>query len=367
MNILISDSTDIYGGGEDYVLTLALLLRERGHHLCVSTLPDHLLSSKCSAAGIETAPLSYIGMGKVFSVALQLRKILVDRAINIVHSNANYDRTCAGIAAVSLPAAHIATVHSAHSIQHNVTHWARNKFAIDHFIAVAPPVQEILVHHDRIPPEKVTFIPNGVPDNTDNSEKMRRDVRAELEIPDDTVVIGNVARLVPFKGHAYLLRTVDMVLQNDPNTLFLVLGDGELRGELETTARKINIEKHIRFLGFRTQVRRYYHAFDIYCHSSIELAEEAFPLAILDALATKIPVASTKVGGIGMMVRNGITGFLTTPEQPEALANALRELIRSKEKRQSMGSEGYKLFREHYHASIMADKVEDIYAKVTRG
>lgn len=366
MNILISDSTDIYGGGEDYVLTLALLLRERGHHLCVSTLPGHLLSTKCSTAGIETAPLSYIGMGRALSVALQLRKLMVDRGINIVHSNANYDRTCAGIAAFSLSVAHVATVHSAHSIQHNITHWARNKFATDHFIAVAPPVHEILVHHDRIPPEKVTFIPNGVPDNSDNSEKMRRQVRAELEIADGTVVIGNVARLVPFKGHRYLLRTVETVLQNDSNTLFLILGDGELRSELEATARKMNIDNHIRFLGFRTEVRRYYHAFDIYCHSSIELAEEAFPLAILDALATKIPVASTQVGGIGMMVKDGITGFLTAPEQPEALANALRELIRSEEKRQAMGSEGYKLFREHYHASSMADKVEDVYAKVAR-
>jgi len=366
LNILISDSTDIYGGGEDYVLTLALLLQKRGHSLCVSALPDHLLSKKCSAAGIDTAPLSYTGMGRVFNVAFQLRQLMVDRRISVVHSNANYDRTCAGIASAFLPAAHVATVHSAHSIQHNITHWARNKFATDHFIAVAPPVQDILLHHDRIPPERVTFIPNGVPDNSDIAEIIRRRVRAELEIDDGTIVIGNVARLVPFKGHRYLLRTVKTVMQQHSNILFLILGDGELRSELEEMARTMNIEKHLRFLGFREEVRQYYHAFDIYCHSSIELAEEAFPLAILDALATKIPVVSTKVGGIGMMVNDGITGFLTPPEHPEELAHALNQLIGSEGKRLSMGSAGYRLFCQRYHASIMADKVEQVYAKVTK-
>jgi hypothetical protein len=112
MNILLSNSTDIFAGGEDYVFILAKHLRLRGHTVSVSALPGHLLLEKCSSAGIPAVPIDYRGMDRVFAVASTLRRELRSRAIDVVHSNANYDRTAAALAAVGTPTRHVAGIHS---------------------------------------------------------------------------------------------------------------------------------------------------------------------------------------------------------------------------------------------------------------
>ena len=160
MNILLTNSTDLFAGGEDYVLLLARHLAGRGHTVTVSANPGHLLLAKCAAAGLATLPLRYEGMGRVFAVAAALRKAVLERDIAVVHSNANYDRTVSAMAAGGVRRAHVASIHSAHSIQHNITHWLRNRWGIDHFIADADAVKEVLVTTDRIPAGKITVVGN---------------------------------------------------------------------------------------------------------------------------------------------------------------------------------------------------------------
>ena len=362
MNILLTNSTDIFAGGEDYVLILARYLIRRGHSVWVSALPGHLLLKKCEASQIPTIPIAYTGMERVFAVSLQLRKEARLRSIDIVHSNANYDRTCAAIAAGFSSVRHIAGVHSAHSIQHNITHWMRNRFGTDHFIADAQAVKDVLVHHDGVDPSNITVVPIGVEqDPQDVMQRARKRVREEMGISPETIVVGNVARLVPFKGHSYLLQSIAEVVRQAPCSLFLIIGDGELRDDLGAQAARLGITDHVRFLGFRDDLDLLYPVFDIYCHSSVELAAEAFPLAILRALATGLPIACTNVGGIGMMVVEGVSGHLTRPEDSHALAEALLHIIMDQELRASMGRESEALFQRDFHASAMANNVERVY------
>jgi glycosyltransferase involved in cell wall biosynthesis len=364
LNVLLSNSTDIFAGGEDYVLILARYLRARGHVVRVSALPGHLLLAKCSAAGIDIVPLRFEGMHRVFKIASELRHMLRTLQIDVVHSNANYDRTAAALAAVGTRARHVASIHSAHSIQHNITHWLRNRWGTDHFIADAEAVRAVLMAEDHIPGERITVVPIGVEaDDEVTRPQVRAQARSALGIDDATIVIGTVARLVPFKGHTYLLRTASEVLRSHPGCLFLIVGDGELQEDLERQARALGIEKSVRFLGFRDDLHRVYPAFDIYCHSSLELAAEAFPLAILRALAAGLPVACTNVGGIAMMVEEGVSGYLTPPENPAALAVSLRHMIAAPALRTSMGAASLALFKKKFHASAMAEAVERVYIK----
>jgi glycosyltransferase involved in cell wall biosynthesis len=234
LKILLTNATDISAGGEEYVHTLARYLQMRGHEVLVSGNPNHLLLRKCEASGITTIPIEYGKQAKVFAVAKTLRQMIHNHPIDIIHSNADYDRTCAAIAALFTPAKHIASVHSAHSIQFNLTHWLRNRFAVAHFVTVAEVVREILVREDKIDSNIVTYIPNGVENTTESFRREARDrIRAEWDITPETVVIGNVARLVPFKGHKYLLQSIAQVVAASPNVFFPVLGDGELLSELE--------------------------------------------------------------------------------------------------------------------------------------
>jgi glycosyltransferase involved in cell wall biosynthesis len=362
VNILLSNSTEIFAGGEDYVLILAKYLKQRGHNVWVSALPGHLLLDKCRAAGISTIPVPYAGMGRVFAVASELRTHLRRNAIEIIHSNANYDRTCAAIATMFTRTRHVASVHSAHSIQHNLTHYLRNRFGTEHFIADAEAVKTVLEQDDGIDSSRITVIPIGVEDlENARSASARARFRAELDISPSTVVIGNVARLVPFKGHRYLLETIAAVTREVPDVIFPIVGDGELLRPLLEQAAELGITNAVKFLGFRDNLDDLYAGFDIYCHSSLELAAEAFPLAVLRALAAGIPAVCTAVGGIPAMVQEGISGYLVPPEDPAALATALVKVVRDPALRNSMGRASYQLFTQRYHASAMAERVESVY------
>jgi glycosyltransferase involved in cell wall biosynthesis len=362
LNILLTNSTDIFAGGEDYVLILARRLRMRGHRVWVSALPGHLLLTKCEDLGIPTIPIDYRGMSRVFSMARHLRRHLRRLSIDVVHSNANYDRTCAGIAAAGIATHHIAGVHSTHSIQHNITHWWRNRWGTDHFITDADAGRQVLITEDGIAPEYITTVPIGIENETpEHNARARAAIRAEWNVRDSTVVVGNVARLVPFKGHSVLLETIARVATRAPDVLFPIVGDGELYETLLSRTRTLGIERVVRFLGFRDSLQEIYPGFDIYCHSSLELAAEMFPIAILRALGTGLPVVCTNVGGTAAMVREGKSGFLTPPENPDALAQALLRVIRDPVLRKSMGEESLALFHDRYHASVMAERVENVY------
>lgn len=367
MNILLTNSTHLFAGGEDYVLILARFLQKRGHRVWVSANPGHLLLEKCAASAVPILPLDFTGMGRVFAVGRSLRAMLRQNSIQVVHSNANYDRTAAAIGAIGTATRHVAGVHSAHSIQHNLTHWLRNRRGTSHFIADAEAVKEVLVREDHIPPERITVVPIGVEnDPPEFNRTMRERTRATLGVRPETVVIGNVARLVPFKGHRILLEAVAEVVRRHPDVLVPIIGDGELQGELEAQVRRLGLGPSVRFLGFRDNLNELYPAFDIYCHSSLELAAEAFPIAILRALATGLPVVCTNVGGIRHMVDEGVSGHLTPAEDAPALARALLHVIADPPLRTSMGAAAFSLFLQRFHASAMAERVEQVYERAIR-
>jgi glycosyltransferase involved in cell wall biosynthesis len=365
LNILLTNSTDIFAGGEDYVLILARYLQQRGHRIWVSANPGHLLLEKCGRHGIPAVPVEFTGMGRVFAVGTTLRTVIRQHAIRIVHSNANYDRTAAAIGAVLTPARHVAGIHSAHSIQHNPTHWLRNRRGTAHFIADAEAVKEVLVREDGIDPARISVVPIGVEsDPPDFRRKARERTRAALGVSPDILVIGNVARLVPFKGHRVLLDALAEVVRHRTDVLLPIVGDGELQPDLEARVRTLGLAPYVRFLGFRDNLNELYPAFDIYCHSSLELAAEAFPIAILRALASALPVVATNVGGIRLMVEEGISGYLTPSEQPAALAAAILRVMADPTHRTSMGAASFSLFNRQFHASAMAERVEHIYERV---
>jgi glycosyltransferase involved in cell wall biosynthesis len=362
VNILISNSSNIFAGGEVYVLTLAAQLHQRRHSVAVSGQQGNLLLQKCEGIGIETIPLDFRHMSKVFSVAARLRREVKRRGVEIIHSNANYDRTCAAIAAAWTPVAHIATVHSAHSIQHNFTHWLRNRYGTAHFIAVAESVRTVLVEEDHIAGELISVVPNGVQDNL-HPGNMRTGLRAGLGIAPSAVVVGNIARLVPFKGQRYLITALSVLRDRGLDVHLLIAGDGELRGELEQQAANLGVADAVHLLGFREDARDLYHACDIYCQPSIDLGEEAFPIAVLDAMASGLPVVGTTVGGIPDMIHDDTTGYLVAPGDPGRLAEALGSLCTDRARRELFGNASHHLFREKYSAEAMADAVELIYEK----
>jgi glycosyltransferase involved in cell wall biosynthesis len=367
MNVLISNSTDIFGGGEMYVLWLAQALKARRHNVWVTCEEGHTLHQMCGQKGIPAVPLSFPGPERIWGTIKKVGDIIRKNRIHIVHSNANYDRTCSAFAARFAGAAHVASVHSLHSIQHNITHWIRNKFATDRFIVDGTSIRDLLIQKDRIPSERIAVIHLGISEEgTSRDLGKRRKTRKEMAISDNDVVIGNVARMVPFKGHEVLLDAALAVIRSHSCVKFLLVGDGEIRHELERKVTQLGIEDKVFFAGFREDLQSMYSAFDVYVHPSVDRGGETFPLALLQALASGLPAVATSVGDVPAMVQEGFDGFVVPPKAPGMLAERLSLLVEQEALRTEMGMNSIAHVRSKFTLERMVMEVESVYKNVLR-
>ncbi len=365
MNILLTNSTEFFSGGELFVLQLAKELKARGHKVVVSARPDHLLLKKCSEEKIIIEPIEFGKSIVYLKTVAALYSIIKKHSIDIVHSNSDFDRTYAGFASMLRRISHVASIHSEHSIRYNVVHWTRNKFAIDHFLVDGEPTKNILIDNDKIRPEKITILRLGIDvSELHKDDTLRSIIRKELKIPDDAIVIGNVARLVPFKGHAILIEAAAAVLKEKQNIVFIFIGDGELKTDLEKRAEHFGIASHIHFLGFQENLSQYYCAMDMYVHPSLDGGGESFPLAVLQAAASGLPIVASRVGDIPIMLNEEKNGYLALPGNREDLTAKLMKLIYNKEERIQKGENGSKFVWANYTTEKMTNAIEEVYHKV---
>lgn len=366
-HILLTNSSDIYAGGEFYVLELARTLQARGHSVHVCCKPTNLLVEKCRQQGISVLLLDFPPQGRLLNYVQRLRAIVRHHGIQIVHTNTNYDRTAGAFAAKLEGAYHVTNVHSFHSLQHNITHWLRNKFATNHFMVDGDCVKDLLVREDGIPPDRISVVHLGVdPDRMRTDRKKGELIRREFGLEDRHIVIGNVARLVPFKGHETLLRAFATVADSSPDARLLLVGDGELREPLRSLALSLRVKERVLFAGFRDDLQSMYSAFDIYSHPSIEGGGETFPFAVLQALSQELPVVVTDVGDVAVMVEEGVNGFVVEEKNSKDLADRLLQLAADGGIRSAMGQESRKRLLDRFTLKTMVDMIEQVYLHLSR-
>lgn len=364
--VLILNSLPIYGGGEFFVFQTAKILKKRKYSVTVSCLKKSELYNKCSLAGISLFPVDYpVNSTKGF---LKIAKILADfiknNNISIVHSNTNFDRTAGAIAAKISGVKHVTNIHSLQSIQHNITHYIRNRMLTNHFIADGEKIKDMLIRDDKIISSMISVLHLGIENEFNNDEENRKKIRDEFKISDDKILIGNTARMVDFKGQEYLVRAFANASALNKNLMLMLVGDGELMEYLQTLSADLGIRDKIIFTGFRKDMYEMYSAFDIYAHTSVEGGGEAFPFALIHALQKKLPMVVTDVGSMPLMVKDGVNGFVIPEKDTENISDSLMKLTENGDLRKIMGQKSLELYNSGFTAEKMADKIEEIYHKV---
>ncbi|MCB0188482.1 MAG: glycosyltransferase, partial [Caldilineaceae bacterium] len=150
--------------------------------------------------------------------------------------------------------------------------------------------------------------------------------RSAINIPRDAYVVGSVGRLRPQKGYHIWLAAAAQARAAVPNVHFVLIGEGELRPQLEAQARELGIDDVVTFLGPRHDVEALYPLMDLFVSSSLW---EGLPTVILEAMAARRPVVGTAVAGTRELVVDGQTGRLVPPDDPQALAMAIVESYRN--------------------------------------
>ena len=150
--------------------------------------------------------------------------------------------------------------------------------------------------------------------------------RAEFGIDAGTALVGNIGRLVPIKNQALFLEIAALLVQRGFGGKFVLVGDGELRVELEQRAQALKLADRIYFCGWRRDLAGVLADINVMVNTSLN---EGTPVAIIEAMAARVPVVATAVGGVPDLVTHGSTGFLLPTESAAAGADAVEAALRA--------------------------------------
>lgn len=306
-------------------------------------------------------------------VIFKLIKFIRENKVDIVHTSIRladwYGRVSAKLAGVPL----------IFSTIHNTDYWRRERKYIaysildrlllvfnTHIIAVSYGVKNFLVRWQSVSPDKITVIHNGidVEEFTDSTscEKLMDLFGLQSNVP----TVGFTGRIERQKGLHIFLHAAQYILQSGRPVQFLIVGDGSLCRELESLAKKLEIEQHIIFTGFRSdrsEVLTILRLLDIFVMPSLW---EGLGLSIIEAMRAGKPVVASNVDGIPEVVLDQETGILVPPNEPKALADAICILLDSPEKCREMGEMGRQRALKHFSIDRMVRDYEEFYDSYTR-
>lgn len=231
-------------------------------------------------------------------------------------------------------------------------------------IGVSESVREdILKTNWGLSPEKVMTVWNGI-DITplDTISLNRKPARVKIGVPENEFLFGSVGRLAETKGHKYLLKAFAEIRGKCPDAKVVIIGEGPLRGELEEQTRELGIRQNILFLGFRSDVIELLPGFDVFVLPSIA---EGLSLALLEAMASKLPVIASDAGGIPEVFGNEEIGRLIRSRDIAALGEAMIEMYSlDNGTKMQLGENARKRIESEFNIVFMCKKLGDVYTSL---
>lgn len=363
MKILHLIQTSGPGGAEKLLLALAQNFKEK-YSSTVGLLKNGWLSKQLQNRGIK---VEIIPSGSTFDIKLirNLMNLIKKEKIDLVHSHLLDMNFYSSIVAKMTGVPHISTEHGdihhtskRMNIKTRIKAKAIARFS-DRIVFVSRYTRDRFLSIANVPKKKIEIIYNGI-DLKEYEEPIDvQKKKADVGIKEGEFVVGNVSNLYPVKGQIYLLKAAMKVIKEIPNTKFLIIGRGELEGKLRREARDLGIESNVKFLGFREDVKELLKIMDIFVLSSLS---EGLPLSLIEAMASKVPVVVTAVGGIPEVVDDGIDGLLVPSADADTLAEKLTNLLKNKRIADRLGFSGNQKIKDQFNLQFMLNKYQEIYS-----
>lgn len=183
-------------------------------------------------------------------------------------------------------------------------------------------------------------------------------LRAEFGFSSEDVVIGSVGRLQSVKNHKLLIDAVKSLSGKFGNLKVLLVGDGPLRKELERYASSLGMQNAIIFAGYRSDIPAILSAMDIFALPSLA---EGSPIALLEAMAAKLPVIASAVGSIPKIIQNNVNGITVPPDDLSSFNSSLSNLVNNLDSARRLGSKGYHTVKSDHSMQKMYASYQEIY------
>jgi glycosyltransferase involved in cell wall biosynthesis len=225
------------------------------------------------------------------------------------------------------------------------------------YVANSEAVARRLTDRERIAPDRITIIENGI-DPALYARPGSGQIRAGLGIGADAVVITCVANLRTPKGHDVLLDAFARLRSDHPEVRLWLAGEGPLRQSIEARIEALGLASSVVLMGLRSDIPDLLAESDIFVLPSLW---EGMPGSLLEAMASRLPVVASAVGGVPELVVSGETGYLVPARDPVRLAEALERLVVRPDLRQSMGRRALERASTRFALSLKVAEFEALY------
>ncbi len=177
---------------------------------------------------------------------------------------------------------------------------------------------------------------------------------------NEVFTLLSVGRLVWEKAYHYLIETCRILRDEGVKFRCLLVGDGELREELESLIEKYDLGSHIELLGsvFQEKIQDYYQQADAFILTSVS---EGLPVVLMEAMAKELPVIASDITGIPELLDDGVNGYLIPAKQPQAYADAVKKMIENPQQRVAMGQKGREKVLAEFDIEKNTQQLHDIY------
>ena len=371
--LILHSSSDLYGAGR-IVLDSIRALKQEGYQIVVMLPYDGPLCGELEKleVGVVVRNLGilrkkYLNVGglfqrlyKIASVIGKIRALIREHRIDLVYSNTS--TVLAGAIAARLEAVpHLYHIHEIPTAPRWFVSFIGRfiNLTSNKVIVVSNAVRNHWIKW--VNGSKMIRIYNGISTERESegaSEK--QNIREELGISPEEQVICAIGRILPLKGHSYLMDIAEEMLQKSQRSRFLIIGDPfsgyeDLYNTLVKRCSKGILKGKVHMLGFRNDITNILNGADLLVHPSV--LPDSLPTVILEAMHAGLPVAATNMGGASELVVNGKTGIIIPHDDSKNAAAMIAQLISQKEKMDQMGIAGKQRIGLHFTIEVYSKQL----------
>lgn len=361
MSLFQIDAGREWRGGQRQVLLLAREIHAAGYPSHLVVQPGSPLHNRAREEGLPVIPVRMRSEADPLAVA-RLALEMKRRRCRLVHYHDAHSISV-GQAAAGIVKVPLRFISRRVDFPIGDSPLSRRKYTkdVDRIIAVSTGVEKVLVD-GGVDPGRIAVIPDGIDLTPFEGIEKSDYLHKELGFKKSDFLVGIVAHLADHKGHKYLIRATRL-LADHPRIKVIIVGEGPLKMELTRQAEDDEVRDMVFFLGFREDIPRILASLDVFVLSSYL---EGMGSSLLDAMACRLPMVATRVGGIPDVVEDGVNGFLVPARSPEALAKALLRLYEDRKLGRRLGEEGHRIVHSRFSAEAMARRVVALYEETAR-
>lgn len=360
MNIIILKNGTTWGGMEHWVFETSCELLKRGHDVIVGCHPKSLLSTKCQEEGVTVKNLN-IKTNSVLNLfkLLTFYHYLKTQKIEAIIVGSSADRKF-GILGARLAGVKKIIHRQGGDLKINNTFYNRlllGKYTTN-IIANSLSTRDTMLKGNEawLKKDMIKIIYNGVKVKKYSKPKLLTNIREEFHINPNRLIMVNIGRLGPQKGHTYLIEAINQVREVYKDFHLLIVGKGPLENDLKNKVNEMNLNDYITFTGFREDIPSILAQIDFLVHTALW---EGFGFVLAEAMAASKPIVAMDASNISELVIPGKNGYLAKYKNTNDISSQIIKMCQAKN-RKELGQNGLEIVKTRFSFQRMVDQVEEL-------